>query len=291
MPIQAKIGEFKPVPQDTIFGKILTVCQEYENSTVVDLAADLDSSAKEVVAQLRAARGRYGIDHVIDPLSKIVSIVYPLGVDDNNVFRVPADAARVSSGAGRPYKLGDFRQVRRASRLGRIVEHVVTAPVPGATIHAAAAAIGEPLDATVALLKSARRTHGIDHRIGEDGSLSLILPAGHDPFVPDLGHVVPEGAAPRARTADLDALAASGIFPERPVITSPTNLYRQAQIDRIAALADNDRWDELATFEVSGSNAYAIVARRYRDRLLAAHRALHRAGIDVEPVAEVRAAE
>jgi hypothetical protein len=84
-------------------------------------------------------------------------------------------------------------------------------------------------------------------------------------------------APPRERRpskdAALDEAAARGVMPDKPVIKSPTNQHVQKRIDRLAELAELGDWAAIAAYEVKGTNTYAHLVARYRDRLLAAHAA------------------
>lgn len=84
-------------------------------------------------------------------------------------------------------------------------------------------------------------------------------------------------APPRERrpskSAALDEAAARGVMPDKPVIKSPTNQHVQKRIDRLAELAELGDWAAIAAYEVKGTNTYAQLVARYRDRLLAAHAA------------------
>lgn len=78
-------------------------------------------------------------------------------------------------------KLGAFRQVRRSSGLGRIALDLASGAVPP-TAAGVASRLGTTEDEVVATLRAARRTHGVDHRIADDGRLSIVVPFGVDLF-------------------------------------------------------------------------------------------------------------
>lgn len=84
-------------------------------------------------------------------------------------------------------------------------------------------------------------------------------------------------APPRERRpskdAALDEAAARGVMPDKPVIKSPTNQHVQKRLDRLAELAAAGDWAAIEASEVKGTNTYAQLVARYRDRLLAAHAA------------------
>jgi hypothetical protein len=64
-----------------------------------------------------------------------------------------------------------------------------------------------------------------------------------------------------------------GEMPAKPVVTSEANQTYQKRLDELLELADAGDWDGVAGYEVKGVNTYAKMVRRYRDALLAAHRA------------------
>jgi hypothetical protein len=62
-------------------------------------------------------------------------------------------------------------------------------------------------------------------------------------------------------------------MPVKPVITSPANQSYQGRIDRLAEMADAGEWAGIEAYEVNGKNTYAKMVVRFRDEILAAHRA------------------
>jgi hypothetical protein len=84
------------------------------------------------------------------------------------------------------------------------------------------------------------------------------------------------GTAPkrRSKTAELDAAAARGIMPEKPICTSEANKKQyQPRFDFLAERAAAGDWDAVRNYEVKGVNSYAKMVKRYRERLLTAHEA------------------
>jgi transcriptional regulator with XRE-family HTH domain len=84
------------------------------------------------------------------------------------------------------------------------------------------------------------------------------------------------GAAPKrtSKTAELDAAAARGVMPEKPICTSLANKDQyQKRFDFLAERAAAGDWDAVRNYEVKGVNSYAKMVKQYRDRLLAAHAA------------------
>jgi hypothetical protein len=103
-----------------------------------------------------------------------------------------------------------------------------------------------------------------------DGSAPS-LPAEKPPRKP---RAAPSGDRPPSRSAQIDAAAAAGIIPAKPIITSPTNKAQyQPRFDKLEAMAMADDWDGVRGYEVKGINSYAKMVKQYRARLLTAHAA------------------
>jgi hypothetical protein len=83
----------------------------------------------------------------------------------------------------------------------------------------------------------------------------------------------PAGEPRRSKAREADELAANGVMPTKPDVTSHANHYYQRRFDRVAELAAADDWAGVAAYQCTGVNTYAKMVRQYRDRLLAAHRA------------------
>jgi hypothetical protein len=67
-------------------------------------------------------------------------------------------------------------------------------------------------------------------------------------------------------------LAATGVMPTKPIMTSPTNREQyQKRFDKLEAMAMAGDWGGVRGYEVKGINSYAKMVAAYRDRLLAAH--------------------
>jgi hypothetical protein len=79
--------------------------------------------------------------------------------------------------------------------------------------------------------------------------------------------------ARQSKTAELDAAAACGVMPTKPVVTSHWNYHYQRRFDELAELAAAGDWDAVAAYECNGLNSYSKMVRQYRDRLVAAHTA------------------
>ena len=89
--------------------------------------------------------------------------------------------------------------------------------------------------------------------------------------------VAPSGDRKPSKSAELDAAAARGETPTKPVMTSKANPHYQARFDKLEALAEAGDWAGVRGYEVKGINSYAKMVAAYRDRLLAAHAAQQQA--------------
>jgi hypothetical protein len=76
-----------------------------------------------------------------------------------------------------------------------------------------------------------------------------------------------------SRSAELDAAAAAGVMPAKPIVTSKANPHYQKRFDQLEKWAMADGWNAIRGYEVKGINSYAKMVRQYRDRLLTAHAA------------------
>ena len=77
-----------------------------------------------------------------------------------------------------------------------------------------------------------------------------------------------------SKSAELDAAAARGEMPAKPIMTSPTNKAQyQPRFDKLEGMAKAGDWDGVRGYEVKGINSYAKMVAAYRDRLLTAHAA------------------
>ena len=77
----------------------------------------------------------------------------------------------------------------------------------------------------------------------------------------------------QSKAAELDAAAARGVMPTKPVVTSHWNYHYQRRFDKLAELAAAGDWDAVAAYDCNGVNSYSKMVRQYRDRLVAAHKA------------------
>jgi hypothetical protein len=145
----------------------------------------------------------------------------------------------------------------------------------------------------VAISKRRTRTGTVDYRVDDthwrvilDGAAagisnlysgSQLAPTGA--AAPDPKATKPERRAPSpadrkpSRYSELDAAAARGVMPEKPIVTSKANLHYQKRFDRLADLAAAGDWDGVRDYAATGSNSYAKMLRQYKDRLLAAYEA------------------
>jgi hypothetical protein len=104
----------------------------------------------------------------------------------------------------------------------------------------------------------------------DDGSEPL-RPAEKPPRKP---RAAPSGERKPSKSSVLDAQAATGAMPAKPIMTSPTNKAQyQPRFDKLEALAMAGDWDGVRGYKVKGINSYAKMVKQYRDRLLAAHEA------------------
>lgn len=174
MPREYKLGEFHQVRRNSKLGRIFDATADGV-TTLADAAALSEMPEDEVVDRLKAARRSHGVDHEIDPETKVVTIAVPEGQE---LFAPLAEPKPEK--APRQAKIGEFKRVRRASGLGKLVE----ATMAGGTAAEIGERTGQTADDVTAALKSLRRSHGIDHAITEDGQVSLVLPDGEtDPFI------------------------------------------------------------------------------------------------------------
>jgi hypothetical protein len=81
------------------------------------------------------------------------------------------------------------------------------------------------------------------------------------------------GEPRRSKAREADELAATGVMPTKPDVSSHANHHYQRRFDKLAELAAADDWNGVAGYQCTGVNTYAKMVRQYRDRLLAAHRA------------------
>jgi hypothetical protein len=83
----------------------------------------------------------------------------------------------------------------------------------------------------------------------------------------------PTGDRKPSKAAELDAQAATGAMPTKPIMTSKANPHYQKRFDQLEKWAMADDWNAIRGYEVKGINSYAKMVVAYRDRLLAAHAA------------------
>jgi hypothetical protein len=77
----------------------------------------------------------------------------------------------------------------------------------------------------------------------------------------------------RSKAREQDELAAKGVTPSKPDVTSHANSHYQKRFDKLAELAAAGDWAGVEVYQCNGVNTYAKMVRQYRDRLLVAHRA------------------
>jgi hypothetical protein len=84
--------------------------------------------------------------------------------------------------------------------------------------------------------------------------------------------------APRAESRsrygiDPAAIAAGKLPDKAPVVSSATNQLYQKKFDALHAHAVAGEWDAVRDFKITGSNSYSKMVERYRQDLLAVHKA------------------
>jgi hypothetical protein len=141
--------------------------------------------------------------------------------------------------------------------------------------------------------KRKRRAGAVDYRVDAtscrvkfDGPHPSVLCRYNQLTLDDGSEPLPAEKAPRKRRAApsgdrkpsksflLDAQAATGAMPAKPIITSAANQKQyQPRFDKLEAMAMAGDWDGVHGYEVNGINSYAKMVKQYRERLLAAHAA------------------
>jgi hypothetical protein len=110
--------------------------------------------------------------------------------------------------------------------------------------------------------------------LATDEDWAAIAPAGKLERKP---RAAPSGDRKPSKASELDAQAATGAMPTKPIMTSKANPHYQKRFDQLEALAMAGDWAGVRGYEVKGINSYAKMVAAYRDRLLAAHGAQQRA--------------
>ena len=81
-------------------------------------------------------------------------------------------------------------------------------------------------------------------------------------------------AESRSRYAIDPAAIGAGRLPQKaPVVSSATNQLYQKKFDALHAHAVAGEWDAVRDFKITGSNSYSKMVERYRQDLLAVHKA------------------
>ena len=63
--------------------------------------------------------------------------------------------------------------------------------------------------------------------------------------------------ARQSKAAELDAAAARGVMPTKPVVTSHVNHHYQRRFDKLAELAAAGDWDAVVAYECNGLNSWS----------------------------------
>jgi hypothetical protein len=143
---------------------------------------------------------------------------------------------------------------------------------------------------SVAISKKRARAGIVDYRVDRDhwrvvldgaaGGISNLYKGDQlsttDVAVPEPKPTKKERRAPPqtgkpSKSSELDAAAAKGIMPEKPIVTSKANPHYQKRFDYLAERAAVGDWDAVQAYEVKGINSYAKMVKQYRERLLTAH--------------------
>ena len=75
-------------------------------------------------------------------------------------------------------------------------------------------------------------------------------------------------------------MIAAGKLPDKaPVVSSATNQLYQKKFDALHAHAVAGEWDAVRDFKITGSNSYSKMVERYRQDLLAVHKAQAEASV------------
>jgi len=224
---------------------------------LADVAIMIGSTEDEATAKLKSLQRTHGMPHVVDD-NGIVSLVLPIDADP--FIAVSAEAT----------------PAREPTALSKILK--AYSDSENKTIMDISAAAEMPFDKVLAHLKSAKARYGIDHNVEVGtGVVTVTFPPGtdEDTVFQAQGRAprLASGEPRRGKNKDLDDLAASGVPPVKPIVTSESNKHRQKHFDKLARLADDGAWDEISTYTMNGIDSYSAMIRRYRDRLLAAHNA------------------
>lgn len=83
---------------------------------------------------------------------------------------------------------------------------------------------------------------------------------------------------PGSRNVELDAAAAAGIMPEKPIVTSQTNIRGQKRFDYLAERAAAGDWAAIKAYAINSNNTQAKQLKRYQARLLAYYEATNAGG-------------
>jgi hypothetical protein len=180
-------------------------------------------------------------------------------------------------------KLGKFKQVRPDTHLGRIA----TAAVGGdRTLDEIAAAAGRTADQVKSALVRARVTHGIDHSIDADGTVSLIgAELFNEPAPPAKEKI--EGAPRKTMAQAMLEAARQGTFPAAPDFSAETHKRWRPKLARLVELVAARDVAGLRAYEIKPISSSPRALERYRDAAVAAIEATPRAGM---PPRAVRAA-
>ncbi len=266
VPKQAKIGEFKQVNPTTNLGKIVQVFLDFDDLKIADIAAQVGLAEDKVTTNLRAARGNNGIDHTIDKETGVVSLVLPEGVVLSGVLA--STNAKTERKAREP-KFGQFAQAREGSRLAKMIS------ASPANAEAIGGLHGMTGDEVIGHLKRARVSHGIDHAVAEDGTVTITahgMPADTVLIKPAAEpRVARDPNAVRApRTDKVLEAAKQGVMPTPPDFSAATHKGWLKKHAELVALANDRNVDGLRAFKINPISTSPRALDRYRNAAIAA---------------------
>lgn len=171
--------------------------------------------------------------------------------------------------------VGQGAQVRYGSKLAATLRQALRG---GMSVDEIAETLGRDSKKIVLDLNLLRKKHGVAWLVNSAGKIEVSLPLGFtqesiftEPMAP---RVRGEGGGrgPQKRTQEMYDAAARGEYPEKPVITSASNMHRQKNLDKIEAWAEEGDWESIEALQQNGIDTYSKMIRRYQECMLMAHR-------------------
>lgn len=269
VPKQAKIGEFKQVSPTTNLGKIVQAFVDFDDLRLADIAAQAGLSEDQVTSNLRAARGNNGIDHAIDKDTGVINLVLPEGTALSGVLAPAKEPGAKAERKAREPKFGEFSQAREGSRLAKII---AASPASADTIGGLHGMTG---DEVLGHLKRARVSHGINHAVAEDGTVTITAYA-----MPADTVLIKPAAEPRPardpnavrapRTDKVLEAAKQGVMPTPPDFSADTHKGWRKKHAELVALADDGDVDGLRAYKINPISTSPRALDRYRNAAIAA---------------------